>query len=288
MKINYDCLPCLINQVNKVADITKAEDREELLKQVFAYLSTLTFNETNPEIFGATFELTKKHIGNDDPYKEIRTYYNTLFLEMQESFSQKIASAANPFQQAIKYAILGNIIDFNPMHNSSMENTMQQFEDIDTLTLTVDHTDKLAADIEQGKRLLYLGDNCGEICLDKLLIQEIKRKNPTLEIYFGVRGTSVVNDSIEADAYFVGMDEYATIISNGDRSLGTVLHRTSAEFKEIYNSADIIIAKGQANYESLSDETAHNIYFMLVTKCHIIANHIGVPLQSLLCMGKSR
>ncbi len=288
MKINDSCLPCLVNQVIKVADITHAENREALYKEVFAYLSTLTFTETNPEIVGATFELLKKHIGNEDPYKEIRAYYNTLFLKMQDIFSDKIASKEDPFLTALTYAILGNIIDFNPIHNSSMDTILETFENIDNLTLTVNHVQQLTQDILHGKRLLYLGDNCGEICLDKLLLREIKRKNPSLEIYFGVRGTPVVNDSIEADAYFVGINEYATIISNGDRSLGTVLSRTSREFNAIYNSADIIIAKGQANYESLSEDTQKNIYFLLVTKCEIIARDIGIPTQALVCLNKNK
>ncbi len=113
----------------------------------------------------------------------------------------------------------------------------------------------------------YLGDNCGEICLDKLLIKRIKKVNPKLDIYFGVRGSAVVNDSIEDDAFSVGINEYATIISNGDDSLGTVLKRTSKAFKEIYEKVDIIIAKGQANYESLSEENDKNIYFLLIAKC---------------------
>ena len=125
----------------------------------------------------------------------------------------------------------------------------------------------------------------GEICLDRLLLKQIKKVNPALSIYFAVRGAPVINDSIEADAYQVGIDEYATIISNGDDSLGTVLSRTSKEFNMIYNQSDIIISKGQANYESLS-EAEENIYFLLMSKCDVIAKDIGVPSGSLICMKK--
>ena len=107
--------------------------------------------------------------------------------------------------------------------------------------------------------------------------------NPHIKIYFGVRGTAVVNDSIEEDAYDVKMDEYATIISNGDQSLGTVLSRTSQEFQNVYHQADVIISKGQANYESLSEEK-ENIYFLLMVKCEVISQYIGVPIQSMICM----
>jgi damage-control phosphatase, subfamily I len=164
---------------------------------------------------------------------------------------------------------------------------MQWFEDSDKITLTINDIDKLESDIRKSKKLLYLGDNCGEICLDKLLIKKIKDCNPNIDIYFGVRGKPVVNDSIEEDAYFVGIDEYAKIISNGDDSLGTILSRTSKEFNQIYHAVDIVISKGHANYESLSVENDRNIYFLLVTKCDVIANDIGVPIKSFICMNKA-
>ena len=153
---------------------------------------------------------------------------------------------------------------------------MKWFDDVDKLTLTINHADKMAHDIESANKILYLGDNCGEICLDKLLIKKIKEGSPKVEVYFGVRGKPVVNDSIEEDAYFVGIDKYAKIISNGDESLGTVISRTSEEFNKIYSEADVIIAKGQANYECLSEQRDKNIYFLMMTKCEVIAKDVKV------------
>ena len=161
---------------------------------------------------------------------------------------------------------------------------MEWFKQVDHLSLTINHTKKLIHELQHSNILLYIGDNCGEICLDKLLIQKIKSLNPSLNIYFAVRGKPVINDSIEQDAYLVGIDQYAQIISNGDGSLGTVLERTSKAFQEIYDSADLILSKGQANYESLSDARDKNIYFLLMTKCSVIAENIGVPEKSLICL----
>ena len=145
--------------------------------------------------------------------------------------------------------------------------------------------DALERDILKAESILYLGDNCGEICFDKLLIKRISELNPGCKLYFGVRGEAVVNDNTEEDAYSVGIDEYATIISNGDYALGTVLSRVSDEFREIYDKADVVIAKGQANYESLSEEQK-SIYFMLMTKCKVISDNIGVKEKSLVCLKK--
>lgn len=284
MRIKDKCLPCLVNQVIKVADITNADNREDLYKEVFLYLSQLDFNKTNPEITGATFAMLKKHIGNDDPYYEVRKYYNDLILDMMDGLEEKINRESDSFFQALKYAVIGNIIDFSPIHNNTMEDILKFINDAERLKFAINHVKQLQQNILSADSLLYLGDNCGEICFDKILIKKMKEQNPALKVYFGVRGEAVINDSIEEDAYYVGMGEYAKIISNGDNSLGTVLERTSHEFKEIYHKADIIIAKGQANYECLSEQKDKNIYFLLMTKCDVIAKDIGVPVKSLICM----
>lgn len=281
MKINEKCLPCLINQVVKVANITNCSNRDDLYHQVFEQLSKIDFNKSNPEIIGMIFELVKKHLNNEDPYQEIRQYYNNLFLQSYDDFDKKI----NSFKTAIKYAIIGNIIDFSPINNQEITKIDDWFDNIDNLSLTIDHVDKLINDIKKAKTILYLGDNCGEICLDKLLLKRIKQLNPSLKIYFGVRGKPVVNDSIESDAYEVDIDEYASIISNGDNSLGTILSRTSAQFNQIYQNCDFVIAKGQANFESLSEENK-KIYFLLMVKCGVIAKYINVPEKSLVCYCK--
>lgn len=284
MKINYNCLPCLINQVVKISEMTNVPNRDELFRDMFKFLGEIDFNKTNPEVIGETFKMVKEHIGNEDPYLNIRKYYNRLFLGMEKVFEDKISASNSPIETAIKYAILGNIIDFNPIHTTKMEDVMTYFNEVDHRELIINNVAELIDELKESKTLLYLGDNCGEICLDKILVKQIKVLNPQLDIYFGTRGAAVVNDSIEEDAYAVGIDKYAKVVSNGDYSLGTVLERTSDTFKEIYKKADVIIAKGQANYESLSEEKDKSIYFMLMTKCEVIASDIGVAQKSMICM----
>jgi Uncharacterized conserved protein len=284
MKMRDECLPCLINQVIKVAKMTNVKDTHKFYQKIFLYLSEMNFQQTNPEVIGATFQLLKQHIGNDDPYYQIRQDYNKMFFRKLCYFEEKINTSSTPFVEAIKYAIMGNIIDFNPLYNHDISDVMKYFEKLGQCQLTIDHSKQCIQDLKQAKTLLYLGDNCGEICLDLLLIKKIKELNPSIHIYFGVRGAAVVNDSIEEDAYFVGMDKYADIISNGDSSLGTILSRTSEAFQNVYYNSDIIIAKGQGNYESLSEEKNQNIYFLLMSKCDVIAKDIGVKRKSLICL----
>lgn len=284
MRIRDKCLPCVVNQVIKVANMTGVQDKELLLREAFAYLSNINFDDsTTPEIIGDIFEMIKIHTDNEDPYKETRNYYNTLFLKLIPDFERKIEQAKDTFQLAIRYAIVGNIIDFNPIHNTLIDDIYDYFDNMDQLDFAIDDSHLLMEDIRKAKTLLYLGDNCGEICMDKILLKKIKEWNPDVRLLFGVRGKPVVNDSIAEDAYYVGINEYAEIIDNGDSSLGTVLHRTSPTFQAIYKEADVIIAKGQANYECLSEENK-NIYFLLMTKCDVIASDMNVEEKKMICM----
>lgn len=283
MKMHDKCLPCIVNQAIKVANLTGVTNKEDLMKEVFSYLSNMNFESTTPEVIGEIFELIKIQTKHPDPYKETRDYYNSLFMKLLPDFEKKIEESEQSFLLAVRYAIVGNIIDFNPIHNTLLEDVYDYFEQMDELELAIDDSQKLMDEILNANTVLYLGDNCGEICLDKILLKKIKQLNPKVRLLFGVRGKPVVNDSIAEDAYAVGIDEYAEIIDNGDGSLGTVLHRTSPEFRAAYEKADIIIAKGQANYECLSEEKK-NIYFLLMTKCDVIATDIGVKEKKMICM----
>lgn len=282
MKMNDHCLPCLINQTVKVAHMTNTENKDELYRKVFHYLSTLDFQITNPEIIGNVFQILKEHTRNDDPYKEVRKYYNHLLSEQSETIEKMIEEAADPFYQMVIIAILGNIIDFSPMHHH-LDDLLDVFKKAHDKKLTIDDHLQLKNDIINAKKILYIGDNCGEICVDKLFLKRIKEMNSDCELYFAVRGAPVINDSIAEDAYELGIDRYGHVISNGDTSLGTVLTKTSQEFQKIYDQADLIICKGSANFESLSDAYG-NRYFLMMVKCDVIAQYVNAPVKSLICL----
>ena len=275
MKMQEKCLPCVVNQAIKVADMVGMKEKGNLLRRVFSYLSKVDYNAiTSPELIGEIFSIIKEETGNQDPYKETRQKYNKMFLERLPAYEKEIEQSKNPFEEAVKYAIIGNVIDFNPIHELTIRDVERHFKRLKGENLEINDASLLQKELETAKTILYLGDNCGEICLDKILLKKMKAMNPKVQIFFATRGAAVVNDSIEEDAYLVGIDEVATVVSNGDSSLGTVLSRTSKEFLQIYEKADVVIAKGQANYECLSTEKK-NIYFLLMTKCQAIAKDIG-------------
>lgn len=283
MQINEKCLPCLVNQAVRVAEIAGVEDRHALYHEIFAELARTDFTKSNPELLGHFYAIIRRHAGTEDPYREIKLFYDRMFLELLPEFERRIRAAADPFSEAVKYAAVGNVIDFGPVHGITQEQVMRAFERINEKTLTPDDSAQLRRDVRRAKRILYLGDNCGEIALDRLLIRQMRAENPDAKIVFAVRGEPIVNDALEEDARVVGMDQEARIISNGDRSQGTVLSRVSEEFRAVYDTADVIISKGQANFESLSEEKG-NVYFLMMVKCGVIAGYTCVPEGSLVCM----
>jgi len=155
---------------------------------------------------------------------------------------------------------------------------------INAISLVVDHSESLYQRLKTARSLMYLGDNCGEICLDKLFIKYIKKEFPNIKIYFGVRGQAIVNDVTLEDAQMVAMEEVAEVIENGDSSLGTVIERVSDEFREKFYNADVVIAKGQGNYESLSEIDRNNVFHLFMAKCNPVSNSLGVKTLSIVCV----
>lgn len=288
MKTSNECLPCMISQVLKTADRVGLEDKTELMRKTFLYLSKADFASiSTPLLLGEIYELIKEESQNEDPYKDVRDFYNSMLLEKLPNIEDSINQKPDSFKEAVKLAILGNIIDFSPAHELALKDVQEVFEKNRNEELAIDQTGELRKEIQKADVILYLGDNCGEICLDKLLIKKIHILNPNAKIIFSTRGKPVVNDLIEEDAYKVGMNEYAAIINNGDASLGTVLNRTSSEFRYIYDKADLVISKGQGNYECLSDEKK-NIYFLLMSKCKRIADDLEIAQKKMVCTTKNK
>ena len=285
MQLNLNCLLCNLKQVLTVSSVVGADEKttELIMREVMGYLKEADYARSNPEVIQGTWEIITKHLQDTDPYREIRSSYNAELLGMAPAVRSMIQEAGDSFDAALKLAITANLIDFAASHSFDQKMVLEKLGCAREQTLAVDESPKLKEALGGARTLLYLGDNCGEIVIDKLFLEELRREFPQLTMYFGVRGTPIVNDVTFEDALQVGMSEVARVISNGDGCLGTVLHRTSAEFQEAFKEADVIIAKGQGNYESLS-ETAHkNLFFLFMAKCEAVAQAAGVKNMSIIC-----
>lgn len=286
MRLDLNCISCNINQAIRVMDLFAVErsKREELMREVLEYLSNTDYSKCNPEVIGGTWDIILKYIKNDAPYADVKKYYNTEVLKMSESIDSLINNSDDKFNTALKIAIAGNLIDFAAKHKFDLEMLKKEIMNIDEIKLAIDHSKNLYECLRTARSVMYLGDNCGEICLDKLFIKYIKSEFPNVKVYFGVRGKAIVNDVTLDDAQMVGMQEVADIIENGDGSLGTVIERVSDEFKEKFYGADVVIAKGQGNYESLSEIDKNKIFHLFMAKCEPVSSLLGVKTMSIVCI----
>jgi hypothetical protein len=284
--MNQKCIQCDLKQIDKLHKIINF-NKKEVKTLVLEYLKTCDMNKTNPEIMGEIWQMIIASLHYNDPYKDIKHEYNLFVLSIENELLSLIENNDNPLLLALKLAIIGNIIDFAAQHTFNKEILLEQLRKANDIHLTIDYSNQLINDLHTCKNLLYIGDNCGEIVLDKLLLKTIKHYNPDIDIYYGVRGYPIVNDVTIEDAYEVGMEQIANIVSNGSYCLGTVLSLAGKEFNDCFNQVDIVIAVGQGNYEGLRDINK-NIYYLFMAKCDFISQSLNINTMSLVCLKESK
>lgn len=210
-----------------------------------------------------------------DPFKKEKANSNQIALALYQQWKPRILSSDNPFDLAIRLSIAGNIMDYGANISFDVSKTIQT---VLKVSFAIDHTALLKNKISKAKRILYLGDNAGEIVFDKLFIETIKHH----EVIYAVKGGPILNDATMKDAKEVEIDLVADVISNGFDAPSTVLNKCSKEFLEAYHSSDVIISKGQGNFEGLMNVSDSRIFFLLMTKCDVIAEKLKVKKGSFI------
>lgn len=286
MKLIYECLTCIIAQVLTVAKMLgfSEEKKEAAMRESLAYLSGANYEGCTPESMGELWTLLLKYGDTDDPYATVKSLCNREAMKMESHVRQAIQRSDDPFFCALKYAVAGNLVDYGLEHPVSLEEQNRQVDALAATPFIQDDSASLKSMLKSAKTLLYLCDNAGEVLFDKLLIEEIHREFPQIAITCVVKGKPVLNDVTITDAMEVGLDAVARVIDNGDGSPGMVLHRTSETFRAAYAQADVVISKGQGNFESLLDEERESLFFLFMTKCEAICRMVGTPKLSILCL----
>ncbi|MCX6234114.1 MAG: ARMT1-like domain-containing protein [Bacteroidetes bacterium] len=211
--------------------------------------------------------------GVDDPFADEKKRSNLIALDLYKQWQPKVIKSENPFDMALRLAIAGNIMDFGANHNFNIHETIEKVLHAD---FAIDHSSLLKQRISAAKSILYLGDNAGEIVFDKLFLEILMNHNVT----YAVKGGPIINDVTIFDASEVEIDNAADVISNGYDAPSTVLEKSSQEFKDRFNSADLIISKGQGNLEGLISLNDKRIFFLLMVKCDVIAELLWAPVGS--------
>lgn len=285
MKTYIECIPCIINNGIFTAKRLKAKDEiiEKIIREILINFSTKDYNSSPPALVKDVYEIINKHLGVKDPYKDIKDFFNMELLKMENDFKKLVEENSDSFKKALKLAIAGNIIDFGIKSEISKESVLKHIDEVENTNLEIDDSKELYEILKNSKTLLYLGDNCGEIVFDKIFVEEIRKEFPNLKIKFAVRGKPVINDATMEDAHNIGLHKILPIISNGDGSPGTVIENCSEEFKKEFYNSDIIISKGQGNFESLNEIDKKNVFFLFMAKCNVVAKGLNVPNMSFIC-----
>lgn len=281
-----ECVACIIAQVKSVTQMLQLPQAQAdaAMKNTHDFLKTANYEGCTPESLGELWQILLGSLGESDPYASIKSLCNQEAMRIVPSTRRKIANAADPLNIALKYAIAGNLIDYGLEHHVSIEEQNGQIDEIAATTFSIDDSRKLIDALSGAKSLLYLGDNAGEIVFDRMLIELINERYPHLSVTFVVKGSAVLNDVTMTDALEVGMDSVARVIDNGDCSPGTVLFRSSEAFRSEFAGADVVLSKGQGNFESLSGEAKENLFFLFTAKCDSVCAEAGVPKFSIVCM----
>ncbi len=287
MLIKPDCLACMVTQAVEAARLAGADEATQWrLGQRAAELVARLPSDITPIVAAAEVQaLVRSELGVEDPYAEIRRDLNSRALALLPALRDAIGSAPDPLEAAVRVAIAGNRLDLGRFSPENLPDFRAELDRCLKDPFALEDLAELRRAAEAATTVLYIGDNAGEIVFDRAFIELLSR--PSRTIYFAVRGGPVINDVIEEDARQVGMDELATIISTGYRAPGADLSHCSPQFREIFARSDLIIAKGQGNYEALSGLDGP-IFLLLQAKCPAIARHIGVEVGAIIAALASR
>jgi uncharacterized protein with ATP-grasp and redox domains len=226
---------------------------------------------------GQRFHRTIRAVLNDpDPYREIKKRFTRLAVSLYPAVEHRVRSAVDPLATSIRLSIAGNIIDFGPDSDLTESDVERSIEEALIRSLDGD-VEQFRAAVAGAARILFLADNAGEIVFDRLLINQLPRDKVTVV----VRGSPTINDATLEDARAAGIDQVVEVIDNGSDVPGTILAETSAAFRSRFDDSDLVIAKGQGNYESLSD-SKKNIFFLLKAKCEVIARDMGCAVGTMV------
>lgn len=261
---------CALNkQEKKIRHYPDMERKTEYMKKVMALIANTEEKDCAPSL---SVDIQKLYSSFWDcpmeDFTEIKREYNQLMLNMEDSLENKIRKSEDPLEKSLLYARIGNYIDFAALSNVDQATVLTLLEEKSTEALDEEEYRNFLRDLSSAKKLVYLTDNCGEVVLDKLAVKILKEKYPDLDITVIVRGYPVVNDATMEDAEEIGLTDLVRVIGNGSNVGGTWIPGITSEARDLLYDADLIIAKGQGNFETLND-CGLNIYYLFLCKCDL-------------------
>lgn len=277
MNANVTCISCIVKkQEQRIRSCTDEKKKSDFMHEVLGILYEHGRGESAPRLSMKVDEVHRTYFGETLDYRSLKHKYNQLMLAQEKELERKVRASENVLYTCIKYVCAGNYIDFGALDDVNEDVLVQILKKAEKETISEQTFEKFRKDLDAAQRLVYVTDNCGEIVLDKLLIRLLKEQFPKVDMTVLVRGRDVINDATLEDAKEVGLTEVVRCIGNGSGMPGTDLKGISAEARETLLEADVVIAKGQGNFESLY-AGGLNPYYLFLCKCELFVRRFGLP-----------
>ncbi len=276
MKTYLECLPCLLRQAVEAAKLATEDERvqQAVVHTVLRDLQDVPAEARPVDIAPRVHAAVRRITGCDDPYREVKRESNRLALEAYPKAAELASEAPDPLLASAKLAAAGNIADSAVGRSFDFDAAIQKALSQD---FAVSEYSQLRTELERAARVLYLADNAGEIVFDRLLLERLAPSRVTI----AVKAQPLLNDATQDDVHSANLDGLASVVTTGNGWPRPDLRGASQEFRAAFQEADVIIAKGQANYEALSEGNA-KVFFLLIAKCSVIARHLGVNIGDLV------
>ena len=275
---NSYCTQCLLKKhLTNYPDTATEEERLTYIRRLFSILTDIAPGESSPVVVNRILTLQKEMFDQFVDSTDIKKHFNQLMLEQEDWIYADISSAPDPIRRAVQYVMKGNYIDFGVLSDVNSEKLMELLSQAKDQTIDEQIFEELMQDLTSAKNMVLLTDNCGEIVLDKLLVRTIMSQFPDLQIHVIVRGGHALNDATMEDACQVGLPDLVEVIGNGTCLQGTYLPDISKEARDLLEQADVILSKGQGNFESLQ-YCGLNIYYLFLCKCDLFTKRFHTHL----------
>ena len=283
MNIQAECKVCLLQQtlnVLKNLNIDEATSRK-VIDELSEKIYKLNYDKSPPEHAIDVYGAISKLLNRDDLYKKQKESA----IKQAESFvpllKDKIKNSENKLLTAIKISVAGNVLD---LATQKSFNLSSELENIFKTNFAIDNFKNLKEDLESAKEIVILADNAGENIFDKILIETLIELYPNLKIHYATRGQPIINDITYDEAKLSGVGEICNLVSSGVASAGFIYELASDEFREIYNRADFVIAKGMGNFETMIDVVDKKSYFLFKVKCNVVSKLIDRKIGDIICL----
>ena len=287
MRANSMCISCIVGRQEKmIRSFGDEEKKSEYMHRILEIMYQHGRSKSSPWLVERINGVYEDFWGSAG-YTGLKHQYNQLLLGKEKELEQVIRKADDVIRECIKYVCAGNYIDFSAVENVSEETLRELLDKAAQETVSDGEYSHFIEDLSAARTLVYFTENCGEIVLDKLFIRFLKERFPSLQITVIVRGKDVINDATMADAREVGLTELVPCIGNGNGAPGTVIELLSDEAKKLLSDADVVISKGQGNFEGLFGEGVNPYYFFLC-KCNLFVERFGLPQYESVFMREER